>query len=44
MGNLPKELNNLFELNVNTYNTGNAGKGGLKIPQVNTTSFGNRLT
>ena len=41
-GDLPKELNNLFELNVNTYNTRNASKGGHKIPKMNTTSFGNR--
>ena len=41
-GDLPKELNNLCELNVNTYNTRNASKGGLKIPKMNTTSFGNR--
>ena len=40
-GDLPKELNNLFELNVKTYNTRNASKG-LKIPKMNTTSFGNR--
>ena len=41
-GELPKELNNLFELNINTYNTCKASKGGLKIPKMNTTSFGNR--
>ena len=41
-GDLPKELNNLFELNVNTYNTGNASKRGLKIPKMNTTSLGNK--
>ena len=41
-GDLPQELNNLLELNVNTYNTHNASKGGLKIPKMNTTSFANR--
>ena len=37
---LPKELNTLFKLNINTYNTQNASKGGLSIPKINTTSFG----
>ena len=39
-GDLPKELNTLFKLNINTYNTRNASKGGLSIPKINTTSFG----
>ena len=33
-GNLPKELNTLFKLNINTYNTQNASKGGLSITWV----------
>ena len=41
-GDLPNELNNLFKLNVNVYNTRNASKGGLIIPKIHTTSFGNR--
>ena len=41
-GDLPKELNTLFKLNINTYNTRNASKGGLSIPKINTTSFGIR--
>ena len=41
-GDLPNELNTLFKLNVNSYNTGNASRGGLSIPQINTTSFGSR--
>ena len=41
-GDLPNELNNLFKLNVNIYNTRNASKGGLIIPKIHTTSFGNR--
>ena len=41
-GDLPNELNNLFKLNVNSYNTRNASKGGLIIPKIHTTSFGNR--
>ena len=41
-GDLPKELNILFKLNINTYNTRNASKGGLSIPKINTTSFGIR--
>ena len=32
-GDLPKELN------INTYNTRNASKGGLSIPKINATSF-----
>ena len=39
---LPEELNTLFKLNINTYNTRNASKGGLSIPKINTTSFGIR--
>ena len=41
-GDLPKELNTLFKLNINTYNTRNASKGRLSIPKINTTSFGIR--
>ena len=39
-GDLPTELNTVFKLNINTYNTRNASKGGLSIPKINTTSFG----
>ena len=39
-GDLPKELNTLFKLNINPYNTRNASKGSLSIPKINTTSFG----
>ena len=42
-GDLPKELFTLFELNINTYSTRNASKGGLSIPKINTTSFGIKL-
>ena len=41
-GDLPKKLNTLFKLNINTYNTRNASKGDLSIPKINTTSFGIR--
>ena len=41
-GGLPKELNTLFKLNINTYNTRNASKGVPSIPMINTTSFGIR--
>ena len=40
-GDLPNELNT-FKLNVNSYNTRNASKGGLSISKINTTSFGSR--
>ena len=41
-GDLPKKLNTLFKLDINTYSTRNASKGGLSIPKINTTSFGIR--
>ena len=41
-GDLPNELNNLFKLNVSSYNTRNASRGGLSIPKINATSFGSR--
>ena len=41
-GDLPEVLNNLFKLNINTYNTRNASKGGLSIAKINITSFGIR--
>ena len=39
---LPNELIDLFQLNVNKYNTRNMEKGGLQVPKINKVCYGER--